>query len=99
MDPSRRRADDTSWEASKQRKPWDGPTSRWGEDVNTRLGTLEIGMAEVTEQLKKNNQLAGELLEVFYRSKKLGLAIIGILAFLGYSGIISIWNWIQSHLK
>lgn len=94
----RRRQDDEDWEGAKQRLPWAGPSSRWGEDVNTRLGNLELSINEVVKELQENNRLAGELLSVFQKSKRFGLALIGVMAFLGYSGIVAVIGWIQKHL-
>lgn len=95
---TRRRAEDVNWEAAKNRRPWTGPTQNWGEDVNTRLGLLETSLKEVTAQLRINNENAADLLEVFNRSKKVGLALIAVLAFLGYSGILAVWTWVKTHI-
>ena len=95
----RRRLGDDDWDGASHRTTVGGHTGPWADDVNTRLGQLELSLKDVIEHLKANNELATELLAIFQRSKRVGLALIGMLAFLGYSGIVALWDWLQKHLR
>lgn len=95
----RRRITDADWAGAHQREPWSGPTSQWGEDVNTRLDAMELMQKELIDHVRKNNELGDEILGLFRKSKRLGLALIAVLAFLGYSGLVAIWDWLQKHIR
>ena len=83
----RRRENDRDWEGAKQREPWDGSSSsQWGEDINTRLGALEIKVDQLVDSLI-------EPLRIFQRSKKFGLALITLALFFGWNGVLQIWDW------
>lgn len=97
----RRRLGDDDWDGAAKRTTLGAPPSggAWADDVSTRLGQLELDLRDVIEHLKANNELGAELLAIFQRSKRVGLALVGMLAFLGYSGIVALWDWLQKHLR
>lgn len=95
----RRRITDDDWAGAHQREPWAGPTSQWGEDVNMRLDAMELMQKELIEHVRKNNELGDEILALFRKSKRLGLGLVAVLAFLGYSGLVAIWDWLQKHIR
>jgi hypothetical protein len=95
----RRRQGDQDWTGAEQRKPWEGPTNQWGDDVNTRLGDLEVGQEAMKRDLAENNQMTREMYNVFIRSRRFGIYVLAAALWIGWNGLVTIWDWLSKHIK
>jgi hypothetical protein len=43
--------------------------------------------------------MTNEMYSLFVKSRRFGLAVAALLVWLGWSGLVSVWDWFGKHLK